>query len=161
MCLGNDTSHARRDDFSARNRVPACALTFSKKRLCRFFDSLGFFTPNPPAQNRRLVVSVSCNRAHVTVPDINLTWESNPTHSPVRYQTYVPICSGTGSVTPAFCAAITCFLLCKEEGCGRPECAAPAAFLKNLRKTAVNRTFSLLIRGETKFRTKFFCLLFF
>ena len=44
MCLGNDTSHAGRDDFSARDRVPPCVLAFSKKRLCRFFDSLGFCT---------------------------------------------------------------------------------------------------------------------
>ena len=62
-------------------------------------------TPNPPAQNRRPVINVICNSTHVTIPDINITWESNPTHGPARCQYYVPICSGTGSVTPAFCAA--------------------------------------------------------
>ena len=38
--LGNDTSYARWADFPARDRDPACVLAFSKKRLCRFFDSL-------------------------------------------------------------------------------------------------------------------------
>ena len=66
----------------------------------------GILTPNPPAQNRRPVINVICNSTHVTIPDINITWESNPTHGPARCQYYVPICSGTGSVTPAFCAAI-------------------------------------------------------
>ena len=65
----------------------------------------GILTPNPPAQNRRPVINVICNSTHVTIPDINITWESNPTHGPARCQYYVPICSGTGSVTPAFCAA--------------------------------------------------------
>ena len=65
----------------------------------------GILTPNPPAQNRRPVIKVICNSTHVTIPDINITWESNPTHGPARCQYYVPICSGTGSVTPAFCAA--------------------------------------------------------
>ena len=65
----------------------------------------GILTPNPPAQNRRPVINVICNRTHVTIPDINITWESNPTHGPARCQYYVPICSGTGSVTPAFCAS--------------------------------------------------------
>ena len=65
----------------------------------------GILTPNPPAQNRRPVINVICNRTHVTIPDINITWELNPTHGPARCQYYVPICSGTGSVTPAFCAA--------------------------------------------------------
>ena len=56
MCLGNDTSHARRDDFSVWNRVPACVLTFSKKRLVnfdkltsRFFDSLDASGPDTRA----------------------------------------------------------------------------------------------------------------
>lgn len=62
----------------------------------------GILTPNPPAQNRRPVINVICNSTHVTIPDINITWESNPTHGPARCQYYVPICSGTGSVTPAF-----------------------------------------------------------
>ena len=65
----------------------------------------GILTPNPPAQNRRPVINVICDSTHVTIPDINITWESNPTHGPARCQYYVPICSGTGSVTPAFCAA--------------------------------------------------------
>ena len=66
----------------------------------------GILTPNPPAQNRRPVINVICNSTHVTIPYINITWELNPTHGPARCQYYVPICSGTGSVTPAFCAAI-------------------------------------------------------
>ena len=34
--VGNDTSHARRDDFSVWNRVPPGVLTFSTKRLVNF-----------------------------------------------------------------------------------------------------------------------------
>ena len=40
MCLGNDTSHGGRGDFFARKRTPSAMQPFSKKRLCRFFDTL-------------------------------------------------------------------------------------------------------------------------
>ncbi len=40
MCVGNNTSHARRADFSVRNRGLPCVQSSSKKRLCHFFDSL-------------------------------------------------------------------------------------------------------------------------
>ena len=46
--LGNDTSYARWADFPARDRDPACVLAFSKKRLCRFFDSL--WRAHPPTR---------------------------------------------------------------------------------------------------------------
>ena len=46
MRLGNDTSHGGRGDNFARNRVPSAMQSFSKKRLCRFFDSLN---PRHPA----------------------------------------------------------------------------------------------------------------
>ena len=83
---------------TAPSSAPVCALGHLP-------PGEGILTPNPPAQNRRPVINVICNSTHVTIPDINITWESNPTHGPARCQYYVPICSGTGSVTPAFCAA--------------------------------------------------------
>ena len=84
--------------FPFPSSAPVCALGHLP-------PGEGILTPNPPAQNRRPVINVICNSTHVTIPDINITWESNPTHGPARCQYYVPICSGTGSVTPAFCAA--------------------------------------------------------
>ena len=39
MRLGNDTSHGGRADFFARNRGPPAVRSFSKKRLCRFFEA--------------------------------------------------------------------------------------------------------------------------
>ena len=83
-------------------------------------------TPNPPAQNRRPVINVICNSTHVTIPDINITWESNPTHGPARCQYYVPICSGTGSVTPAFCAAKKSIFNFQPQSRAAP-CISPAA----------------------------------
>ena len=86
----------------------------------------GILTPNPPAQNRRPVINVICNSTHVTIPDINITWESNPTHGPARCQYYVPICSGTGSVTPAFCAAKKSIFNFQPQSRAAP-CISPAA----------------------------------
>ena len=86
----------------------------------------GILTPNPPAQNRRPVINVICNSTHVTIPDINITWESNPTHGPARCQYDVPICSGTGSVTPAFCAAKKSIFNFQPQSRAAP-CISPAA----------------------------------
>ena len=71
----------------------------------------GILTPNPPAQNRRPVINVICNSTHVTIPDINITWESNPTH---------------GSVTPAFCAAKKSIFNFQPQSRAAP-CISPAA----------------------------------
>ena len=40
MCVGNDTYHARRADFSARNRGLPCVQLLWKKWLDHFFHSL-------------------------------------------------------------------------------------------------------------------------
>ena len=65
MCLGNDTSHGGRGDFFARKRAPSTMQSFSKKQLCRFFDTLrrgpddvrappffGVIRQSPPAQRQ-------------------------------------------------------------------------------------------------------------
>ena len=59
-CVGNDTSHGGRGDFFARKRPPSPMQSFSKKRLCRFFDTLrggqirfsALCTSNPAPQNK-------------------------------------------------------------------------------------------------------------
>ena len=105
--------------FPFPSSAPVCALGHLP-------PGEGILTPNPPAQNRRPVINVICNSTHVTIPDINITWESNPTHGPARCQYYVPICSGTGSVTPAFCAAKKSIFNFQPQSRAAP-CISPAA----------------------------------
>ena len=84
-----------------RKSGPATFSTFSPSPC----GGKAFLIPKPTRTKSASGHNCHWSRCPCYCTGRNNTQESNPAHGPARYHNCVPICSGTGSLTPAFCAA--------------------------------------------------------